>query len=86
MRNGNGREFYTNCNSKQHTQQKLTSTEVEFLDTIKCFGIDECIRSLKTIHNLALYHTTELCLSTKDITALYGLKLLWEGLEMVKEK
>lgn len=67
------------------TQQKLTSTEVEFIDSIKLYGIDECIRSLKTLHNLALYHTTELCLSTKETTALFGLKLLWEGLEDIQK-
>ncbi len=84
--NVNSHELFTNEHSVKDTKHQITSTEVEFLDSIKCYGIDECIRSLKTIHNLALYHTTELCLSTKDITALYGLKLLWEGLEEVKEE
>ena len=84
MRNGNGQEFYLK-NSVKHTKQKLTSTEVEFIESIKLYGIDECIRSLKTVHNLALYHTTELCLSTKETTALFGLKLLWEGLEDIQK-
>lgn len=82
QKNGQGYNQH-GCPTK-HTKQKLTSAEIEFIDSIKLYGIDECIRSLKTVHNLALYHTTELCLSTKEITALFGLKLLWEGLEDIK--
>lgn len=73
-------------NPVDKTDFRLTTKEVDFIDSIKLYGINECIRSLKAVHNLALYHTTELCLSTKDISALFCLKLLWEGLEETKKK
>lgn len=92
MRNVDGHQPNLNGQTAQSkksvgkTNFNLSAKEVDFLDSIKFYGINECIRSLKATHNLALYHTTELCLSTKDISALFCLKLLWEGLEETKEK
>lgn len=90
MRNVDGHNPYLDVDLVQSPKtvpkkdSQLHSKEIEFLDSIKLYGITECIRSLKTVHDLALYHTTELCLSSTDIYSLYCLKMLWEGLEEVK--
>ena len=58
----------------------LNSSEAEFLDFVKFHGIDDFIKSLKMIHDFALYHT-DLCFDTQEKNALFNLKVLWEGLE-----
>ncbi len=60
----------------------LNASEAEFLDFVKFHGIDELIKSLKMVHDFALYHT-DLCLDTQEKNALFNLKILWEGLEQM---
>ena len=60
----------------------LGSSEVEFLNFIKFHGIDDLVKSLKMIHDFALYHT-DLCFDTEEKNALFNLKILWEGMEQM---
>ena len=59
--------------------------EKEFVEHIKFHGINELIDALKMIHDLALYHT-DLCFDTEEKTALFNLKILWEGLEKIEKE
>ena len=62
----------------------LNTADAEFLDFVKFHGIGEFIKSLKMIHDFALYHT-DLCFDTKEKIALFNLKMLWEELEVLKK-
>lgn len=92
MRNTNGQNVClndsllksVNGSVEPKISKHLNSSEAEFLDYVKFHGIDEFIQSLKMIHDFALYHT-DLCFDKDEKSALFNLKILWEGLEqMVK--
>ena len=93
MRNSNGQEVYLNGNASQTANGStvaieskvlapLNSSESEFLDFVKFHGIDDFVKSLKMIHDFALYHT-DLCFDTEEKNALFNLKILWEGMEQM---
>ena len=90
--NGQNSSFKDNC-SKTATglftiepkkPNALNSSELEFLDFIKFQGIRELVKSLKVVHDFALYHT-DLCFDTKEKNALFNLKILWEALEQLEK-
>lgn len=92
MRNTNGQNaslddgiLKTVNGSLEIIPKALNSSEKEFLDFIKFHGVGEFIKSLKMIHDFALYHT-DLCFDTDEKSALFDLKILWEGLEQIKKK
>lgn len=58
----------------------LLPIQAEFISHLEFHGIDDLIRSLKMIHDFALYHT-DLCFDKEEKSALYDLKILWESLE-----
>ncbi len=60
----------------------VTVPEKKLVEDIKFHGIEEFIKSLKMIHDFALYNTN-LCFDTDDKNALFNLKILWEGLEQI---
>ncbi len=62
--------------------KSLNSVEQEFIGNLKFQGIEELVKSLKMIHDFALYHT-DLCFDTEEKIALFNLKFLWEGLEQL---
>jgi len=62
--------------------KSLNSVEKEFIGNLKFHGIEELVKSLKMIHDFALYHT-DLCFDTEEKIALFNLKILWEGLEQL---
>ncbi len=62
--------------------KSLNSVEQEFIGNLKFQGIEELVKSLKMIHDFALYHT-DLCFDTSEKIALFNLKFLWEGLEQL---
>ena len=90
MRNTNGQNVCLNDNvlktvngsQEPYPLTSLNSFEVEFLDYIRFHGIEELVKSLKMIHDFALYHT-DLCFDTDEKNALFNLKILWEGLEQM---
>ncbi len=91
MRTSNGQSVSLNCDSAntsvdtRHVLKVLKPSETEFLEYIKFHGIDNFIKSLKMIHDFALYHT-DLCFDSDEKSALFDLKILWEGFERIKEK
>ena len=64
------------------TTQSLRTAEAVFIDNLRFQGIDELIHSLKTVHDLALYHT-DLCFGPKETAMLYQLKVLSEELNQI---
>lgn len=87
MLHSNGQIACLNGNQLEHvngskTPIPLNASEAEFLDFVKFHGIDELIKSLKMVHDFALYHT-DLSLDTQEKNALFNLKILWEGLEQM---
>ncbi|TLV02709.1 hypothetical protein [Dyadobacter luticola] len=62
---------------------QVTQSQAEFLDLIRSHGYNELIGSLKKVHDLALYFTS-LSFGDTEKTALYDLKVLWEGLERLE--
>jgi len=87
MLHSNGQTACLNGNQLEHVNGSkipisLNASEAEFLDFVKFHGIDELIKSLKMVHDFALYHT-DLSLDTQEKNALFNLKILWEGLEQM---
>ncbi len=63
----------------------ITSAEADILYLIDTQGSRELARSLRMIHDMALYHS-DIPFDEPQKSALYDLKLLWEGLEKIGEK
>lgn len=62
----------------------LTASQAEFLYLVECQGCQELSSSLKMIHDLALYHS-DIPLNQVEKSALFDLKVLWEGFERMAE-
>jgi hypothetical protein len=63
----------------------LTSTQAEFIDFVLFHGVKDLSKSLKLVHDLALYHSDVMVDETEKI-ALFDLKLLWEGFDRIGEE
>ncbi|WAC11435.1 hypothetical protein [Dyadobacter pollutisoli] len=63
----------------------LTQSQAEFWYLVECQGCKELANSLKMIHNLALYHS-DIPFDTAEKSALFDLKVLWEGFEKMGAK
>jgi len=63
----------------------ITSAEADILYLIDTQGCQELARSLRMIHDMALYHS-DIPFEEPQKSALYDVKLLWEGLEKMGEK
>lgn len=63
---------------------KLTQPQVEFIRFVLFHGIDDLCRSLKQVHDWALYHS-DIPLDADEKYALFNLKLLWEEFERMTE-
>ncbi|MCB0376365.1 MAG: hypothetical protein KDD04_10640, partial [Sinomicrobium sp.] len=63
----------------------LSGPQAEFLDCILFHGTGQLAESLKLIHDLALYHT-DVPFDEREKTALFDLKVLWEGLERMEKE
>ncbi|MCF2487612.1 hypothetical protein [Dyadobacter sp. CY347] len=63
----------------------LTTSQAEFLYLIECHGSRELSQSLKMIHDLALYHS-DVPFGVAEKSALFDLKVLWEGFERMHQK
>lgn len=58
----------------------LTQRQADFLYIVDCQRCRELSQSLKMIHDLALYHS-DIPFDQAQKSALFDLKVLWEGLE-----
>ncbi|KAA0988705.1 hypothetical protein [Dyadobacter aurulentus] len=63
----------------------LTESQAEFWYLVECQGCNELAHSLRTIHDLALYHS-DVPFDIAEKSALYDLKVLWEGFEKMGQK
>ena len=63
----------------------LTPSQAEFIDYVVFHGVLEFSRSLRMIHDIALYHS-DILFDEAEKIALFELKLLWEGFERMEGK
>ena len=62
----------------------LTDSQAEFWYLVESQGCKELAHSLRMIHDLALYHS-DIPFDTAEKSALFDLKVLWEGFEKMQE-
>jgi hypothetical protein len=77
------RMMHVTHQSRQHTAD--SNRKPSFLYLVDCQGCKELSQSLKMIHDLALYHS-DIPFDIAEKTALFDLKVLWEGLEKMGAK
>ncbi|GGM82812.1 hypothetical protein GCM10010967_13140 [Dyadobacter beijingensis] len=63
----------------------LTTSQAEFWYLVESQGCKELAHSLRMVHDLALYHS-DIPFDTAEKSALFDLKVLWEGFEKMGEK
>jgi len=63
----------------------LTPREAEFLEEVQFCGAKQLSLSLKMVHDMALYHS-DVPIDETEKSALYDMKLLWEGFERMGEE
>lgn len=94
MRTSNGQSVCLNGNSVSTTvdarhvskiQKSLLPSQAEFLDSIMFHGVSGFSKSLKLIHDLALYHS-DVPFDEDEKSALFDLKILWEGFERIGQE
>ena len=88
--NGQGVEQHHSVNTQgtrkvSKTKVLLTTAQAEFMDLVLSHGTGELSRSLKMIHDLALYHS-DIPFDDPEKAALFDIKLLWEGLEEISRE
>jgi len=62
----------------------FTQSQADFMELVLSHGVQELSRSLKLIHDLALYHS-DISFNKVEKSALFDLKLLWEGFEQLEK-
>jgi len=88
MRNGEGQEkncpHCSNPNAQSATQppQMLTPAQLELLDYADALDGPHLVKSLKLLHDIAVYHSTE-PIDEEEKDALYLIKGLWECVEVI---
>ncbi len=63
----------------------LTQSQAEFWYLVESQGCKELAHSLRMVHDLALYHS-DVPFDAAEKSALFDLKVLWEGFEKMDEK
>ena len=63
----------------------LVQSQAEFWYLVESQGCKELAHSLRMIHDLALYHS-DVPFNAEEKSALFDLKVLWEGFEKMGEK
>ena len=94
MRTSNGQSVCLECLDTNTTvdtrhiskiKKSLLPSQAEFLDYIMFHGVEEFSKSLKLIHDLALYHS-DVSFNEDEKSALFDLKILWEGFERSRQE
>jgi len=67
-------------NVSKKVKKKLLPSQVELLEFINCHDAPELVKSLKWVHNTALYHSN-LFIEDEEKSVLYDVKLLIEMIE-----
>jgi hypothetical protein len=93
MRTSDGQNVDSNVHSVSTTVDarhasnvnvSITRSQAEFLNLVQGQGYLELSKSLKLVHDLALYHS-DISFNGSEKSALFDLKLLWEGIERMDE-
>jgi|GEM_PF-1398622 len=63
-------------------QVSLSAEEVDFMDMIQSHDANALALSLREVHDIALYESDHI-LDEDGRTALFHLKVLWDGLEQM---
>ena len=87
MRNSDGQCKCQNIESSDllKTTKPLLPSQIEFLESVTLHGALDLSKSLRMIHDLALYHS-DISFNDDEKTALYNLKILWEAFERISEE
>lgn len=81
-------ELATSANMADDTQNIskvkvwLTPSQSEFIEFVLFYGASELSKSLKLVHDMALYHS-DISINADEKRALFGVKCLWEGVEEI---
>lgn len=81
-------ELATSANTADDTQNIskvqvwLTPSQSEFIEFVLFYGASELSKSLKLVHDMALYHS-DISINADEKRALFGVKCLWEGVEEI---
>ena len=91
MRNSNGQSMYLDLSPDHKTDntqnvlkvnRQLLPSQAELIDMIMFEGATELSKSLKLIHDLALYHS-DVGINEVEKSALFSLKILMENFERI---
>lgn len=93
MQTPSGQNVCPKCNSVNTTDDTrnvskvsklLTSAEVELLEFVNYLDSPDLVKSLKLIHDFAIYHSY-IPFDLEEKTALYDVRVLWEKIEEIVE-
>lgn len=71
-----------NAQSTPKISQMLTQAQIQLLDYADALDGPDLVKSLKLLHNIAVYHSSE-PLDEAEKDALFSVKGLWECIERV---
>jgi hypothetical protein len=83
-----GSRLATSANTADDTQNIskvqvwLTPSQFEFIEFVLFYGASELSKSLKLVHDMALYHS-DISINADEKRALFSVKCLWEGVEEI---
>ncbi|MDF0717401.1 hypothetical protein PY092_14650 [Muricauda sp. 334s03] len=72
----------TNAQSAPEISQMLTQAQIQLLDYADALDGPDLVKSLKLLHNIAVYHSSE-PLDEVEKDALFNIKGLWECIERI---
>ena len=84
MLSQNGHSLCLNGNSASTAvgTRNVSQSQLEFLEYLRFYGLGQLSKSLRLIHDLALYHS-DVSFNETERSALFDLKTLWEGFERI---
>ena len=68
--------------SAPKTPQMLSPGQIQLLDYADALDGSHLVKSLKLLHDIAVYHSTE-PIDEEEKDALYHIKVLWECIEVI---
>ena len=71
-----------NAQSVPKISQMLSPAQTQLLDYTDALDGPDLVQSLKLLHNIAVYHSSE-PLDEAEKDALYSIKVLWEYIERI---
>jgi hypothetical protein len=73
---------YANAQSVPKISHMLSPAQIQLLDYADALDGPDLVKSLKLLHNIAVYHSSE-PLDEAEKDALYSVKGLWECIERI---